>query len=869
MTKKIFIILFSLLSFALLLFYISFLSLAPVIVNSPKIQNKIINVIQEKTGYSIEFNNLALNTNYNLTYTISLDDIKLLNTNREIILKADAIKISFLKLKFTPYRIDADKIYFNKTKLENNNSQKENKFKINNIPEININSAKIILKDDKKTKFNLTVSNFKTIEANKNKLSTFDLIFETNFVKDKINALNSALSITNDKITIESLTLCTKNSELDIKGSYPYNSNYNLTIHGNKLSIEEIEHMFLYFIKQKEPDNKNFIENFDNFKGNAGIDLIIKPKDITGKITLENFKATYTKFNIPMYFKNATFNFNKDLITLKEKGTIGNKEGYTDFYAENVFSPDKTIKGNLQGLIDDKTLKNALNFSSTKKNLPIDISYYIKNKEITVDYKLQIPKNSNIVYKNTNIIPDEKEGKITVQTFKKGNVLYLKELNYMLGNDNPESILTGKGSFLRENNKYHLQDISIKTKERTPVLFLAFLEKYIKGGYFEGDINYNAPKKLITGIFQVFDAKYKNFYVKNATISADNDSMKIKAAGNFEMQPFTCFIDLVNGFDNNITVNDINLYLKKYVIKRTSGKKQISQKNKKNIQKKIDDFNFTVKKGKITLQELNFKNIVLENLALTGFIENSMAYFIMPDIKFAKGFLKAEGIYDFKYSSSAIDFEASAIDSNSAADMIFNLKNQIEGTSNATMSVKAYDGVRFIDANADFSVENGALTKIGSTEFIIKKSENKSIKLKLKDLINIDINKMQALKSNLYGGFNLKNEKVQDIELYSKHKYLSVYATGDYNINTQNSNINLLGRYNKKAQKGIRVLFVPLSWITKFIFRNSDEKNLYYEKIKKIPPVEANDSEQEIFSVKINGNLNNASKLNVDLRSLK
>ena len=46
-------------------------------------------------------------------------------------------------------------------------------------------------------------------------------------------------------------------------------------------------------------------------------------------------------------------------------------------------------------------------------------------------------------------------------------------------------------------------------------------------------------------------------------------------------------------------------------------------------------------------------------------------------------------------------------------------------------------------------------------------------------------------------------------------------------------------------------------------------ENNYIEQINKIPPVEANDNEQELFNVTLKGNLNNTSRLDVKLKSLK
>ena len=97
--------------------------------------------------------------------------------------------------------------------------------------------------------------------------------------------------------------------------------------------------------------------------------------------------------------------------------------------------------------------------------------------------------------------------------------------------------------------------------------------------------------------------------------------------------------------------------------------------------------------------------------------------------------------------------------------MIFNLKDQFEGQANANMNTKTFNHLQFIDAKGNFNILNGSLTKIGSTEFLIKNS-----KFKISDLINIDLNKMQALKANIYGSFELNNNKIDNIEIYNQNK---------------------------------------------------------------------------------------------------
>ena len=172
---------------------------------------------------------------------------------------------------------------------------------------------------------------------------------------------------------------------------------------------------------------------------------------------------------------------------------------------------------------------------------------------------------------------------------------------------------------------------------------------------------------------------------------------------------------------------------------------------------------------------------------------------------------------------------------------------------------------------ANFSIEKGALTKIGSREFIIKKSKDgkRALKITLPKIINFKEKEFNSFKSNIKGSFDINNDILENVEIYSPHEYFATFTEGRYNILTQDAEILVWGKYNKSAQKGIKILFVPLSMITKIILRPQKTKNLYADKINKIPTINATEDQLEIFKVQITGNPNDNSKIKVEMNRLK
>ena len=111
------------------------------------------------------------------------------------------------------------------------------------------------------------------------------------------------------------------------------------------------------------------------------------------------------------------------------------------------------------------------------------------------------------------------------------------------------------------------------------------------------------------------------------------------------------------------------------------------------------------------------------------------------------------------------------------------------------------------------------------------------------------------------------NYDMKDLKLTSQQKYLSLLIEGDYDIKDQDANLKLWGKYNKSAEKGIRILFVPLSWIVKIVFRPEKTMDVYKDKIEEVPSVISKPEDEQAFRVKMKGNLNN-NNVKVELKRI-
>ncbi len=680
---------------------------------------------------------------------------------------------------------------------------------------------------------------------------------------------NGCVSFKLGKIYAENLSVKLSESQLLLSGLiYGIDKKSDLSIKGDDIPVNDLHASLLHFQKYKNKGQKVFIENFKDFSGLIDVDLLYQNNGLYGICKTQNLGANSVLFDVPISFSNAVFNFEDRLVWAEAEGTLGEEEVFTYFILTNMASPQQEVKGKVLALLSDKLAEKYIPNTTIKEKIIASVDYSVKNKKINVDYSLNLPMGSDLGYKNAHLGLDDFSRRLLVQTEKFGDKLEIKSYDYSLvDGDEITNILLGRGLLLKEDGHFYLHNISCKTNGYAPVSVTGSFGEYVDGGFFEGDLVFNAKTNKILGDFVVIDSNYKDFYLEKALVSADEDIMKVSANGTYDDYPFSWNISAKNDFNNKINIYNMDLYLQKFVVRKGDYQVKSKRKNTSKLPKKID---IDINNWSIRLDEISHNRILVEDISLSGSLKDNVFNFLMSDVKFANGLLNANGWYNFSNHSSDIVFSAQNIDSNIVADTAFGLSNQISGLASANLHAKTTNKLENILGNASFSIKQGYLPKLGSTEFIISKSKKfkKPLKIKLSDIINVDITKAEALASDINGSFSLSDFDMKNINLTSQQKYLSLYIEGDYNIEQQDANLQLFGKYNKIAPKGVKVLFIPLDWILKFAFRPEESKEFYHQKLDKIPSINANIDEEQNFRVKVDGNIN-TNNINVELKAIK
>ncbi|MBQ3640933.1 hypothetical protein II906_03280, partial [bacterium] len=648
---------------------------------------------------------------------------------------------------------------------------------------------------------------------------------------------------------------------------YNSHSMHNLSFTGNNIPFNDIMETVL-FMKKYNNNNKVFLENFYDFKGLADLDILWNNDGIFGEAKGTDLYAKAHLFNIPLRIPNADFYFNGRDIKSTEEGFIGKEKTIHSFEVTGIGTPELTVNGNLRGVLTAAFAKEYIPDTSILGKTKLKVKYLIKNKKIDVFYEINVPKGSDIFYQNAYLSLREFDRILKVHTTKENDLLFINKYEYLLKDKEHRQIIHGDGLLKKQNGHYKLNKISWQTNGYAPATVTGSFGQYVNGGKFIGALTYDFEANKLNGNFTLEDSSYKDFDLDKAHIEADDNQIIISANGSYDDEDLNCYITADNNFANNkIKIHSFNIFLNKYTIHR--GEYKVKHR-KINLNEHIKNLDLTIDNFKIQVNKIVKDRIIVKNIIFIGKLQNNIFDFKTENIEFAHGILTAIGHYDIQNHAGEANINANNIDSDTIADMIFNLPNQVKGIAQGTIHIITKKRFNDIKAHTEFTIKDGYLPQLGSTEFLIKHSKRnkKPIKIRIKDFVSFDMAKQKALCSNIKGSFDIDNYNMENIELAVQHAQLSFYLEGDYNMKSQTADIKLYGNYNTKLINNVKILFVPLSWIIKLVFKPEQTIQKYRNKLNKIPNISSDSKEHNYFRVKMQGKINDKKDLKLELKRI-
>lgn len=862
------------------LFYAGLMFVVPAVLNSGLMVRKYEQIISKKTGFPVKIEGFKFRTLPNLAFDVNAGHI-LSKTEKGV----DVINISDIlyktkPLSIKPKSVDVNDIYIDFTQIKSFMQSKdkesgENDFDLGYFPLLNVKH--IYTKLDKDSY--IEVTGLQSMKKDSVVFCKFLAKVDTPYNQTPIYVGREGYLYYSDNLYIDDLSIDFGSSKLTIAGEIE-----NLNMFGQALPVEELERAFVFFYKIKHHGKKNFIENFHNMKGTLDVDLNFSKRGVNGKCRAHNLRADFSNYMIPVNLPLVDFYFQGLRVFARTKGTFGTEPVFTDFETRGIGTKNVHTRGNVYSKLTNKFSQKYFKPVQISGYADALVKYDVKGKDVNVYYYLGVDKGNNLISQYGNLDNIDKKRQIYAHTLKQGEKFYLKKYRYEFLGKDAKILLSGDGLFERIKGRYKPALMAVKTNGDIPVTVMkSFIKDFLDSGTFNADLKYDFKNKLLAGYLNLKNSRHSDYlYLSNTNIDVKNDVIKMNSEGTFFDSPITLTFNADNNFSSGLNIRDINIYLKKFYVKRgnlSSVQSDIQHKKSRFVRpsRGAADYNIVVQKGKIHVDEVIHSRFYLHDVEIQGKMKNHIVEFIIPETEYASGSLSAVGKYNVVKHSSDIHFLASEIDSNDVATKMFNLPEQFKGKAYATLHLMTKNKLNDIHAHATFAIKDGFLPKLGSREFVLNRPNkfkkalfflNKPIKFTLSKITNIDFSKPNVFYSDLRGSFILNNDDVDCVRIFSQSEYLSMFIEGNYNIEKQIGNLCIWGRHNKVAERKIKIFKIPLSWIYKLVFKVERTKNLYQDKIKFIPPINAKPHEEALFRIRVNGNLN-SNDIKVQMKDLR
>lgn len=860
---------------SLIVLYLGFIFVLSLFLNSDNFIKISNNFIKTKYNMNSDISGFKIKISPLLSVKIAAKEILIKDENKIglNIQNLDASANAGELKNFNAELIYANLDILKKLKREDDNKKKKN-FDINKIPNANVKKIEIIRNDGEK----LSISSNQFVIKENNGSKYIDVVL--NITLDRvlhpilIGEIGS-LYIKNNKLIAKGFPLAVGKTKVVIDGSILNDKKLDkFTIKGDKIPVKETVATVLFLQKYTEHERK-FIENFTDFKGSANIDLVYRNNDLSGVITGNDLFAKFLPFYIPVYCKKAEFFIKNGEVKSYAIGTFGTEKLTHKLLIKEMYNREKKeVFGKVNSKITSALAKKYLPSNIKIKNyLDMEVDYYIKQKKPNAKYYIDIPADSGIMINDFYAGIRNKNKKIFAETQKIDKEFFLKDYRFSVQENNKfKDILYGNGYFKIINDKMTPQYITLNTNSYVPNSFVGSFKQYVLGGKFKGALKYNFNTEQITGKFEVIDTIFNHFNVKSASVIADNKIAKIEADGTYKKEKFNCKTEVKNDFKDKIYVNYMDLFLDKFIIKKTDKSSDTKEKFDFNTPNKalsagVRDINMDINKYNITVNSIIVKDYPVNNIKVFGSLKDAIFKYNTSEIDFANGKLSANGTYDFNIDSSIVDFTAKDIDSNIIADKFFNLKNQIQGKANAEIHSKTGKNWENWDAYAKFDIQDGALPGLENLEFSVDKNMNK--KAKVSDYVKFKTQKKGNIKSHINGFFKCDDIFIRDIDIRMQHEINSAYIEGFYNYTIEQGNIDIWGKYDNSAIKHIKVLHIPLNWLVNVLVPTEKKNAQTQAHLEKIPSIGIDDSKAKYYRINLKANEKDPTKTDITTKLIK
>lgn len=717
-------------------------------------------------------------------------------------------------------------------------------------------------------------------------------------LSDGLNIQSGYFELENGNLTLRNLRAKQNDSTIyangNINGLFTKKHIINGTLNIENFDIKAINNLRNTNIL---PTNlQNLVNTYKDYQGKTNIQINCLKNVAKGKIELNNIKFNHDYYNTPIQIKNGDIILDGNKI--EAKSIIAKLDNIPVFLNLNVSDLDKTakIKGYLTTKINEQFVNKYINSKLTYPvkvkgdiTLTMNIGGNLNNIKLTPRFKFA--PNSDIYYMGANLGDEKEEREIYADLTVNNNSYNLKKMDYIRymtsqnASSYPIRILTANGQLTANKNNILIKNLNIETLEKANAkLFnVIFKKSIIKSGLFTCKlfVKGNSKYPIIIGEINTenLDLPIYNTFINNLSINAKENLINIKALGMALDSDFEINAVAENSNQLPIEINDLNIKSEKInldllinyltqIPTPTTATKLVSS-TQKNISPKIDISDVIIKKGSINTKEIIIKDLIAQNFKAEFKLTDKIILEIPKlSLDITTGNIEGEGVYEFNTGKIKTNLSAFNVDSNKIATTFFEFKDQIYGAANGNIVMSTNgnteeERLKNMNGHAYFEIADGKMPKLGSVEYLLRAGnfiKSGITGLSISNIIDIITPIKTGNFESIKGSMSIKNGVAQNLEVYSKSDNLNLFINGEYDMIQEYANLRVYGRLTKKASNilgkignlSLNNLIAQIPGIK----MDNQEKVSIRKELNKIPGVELNNEAYRIFTVKIDGDIN-------------
>ncbi|MBQ3312169.1 AsmA family protein [bacterium] len=618
--------------------------------------------------------------------------------------------------------------------------------------------------------------------------------------------------------------------------------------------------------------------------------------NVSGKAQFKNTNLIHAKNKLPIKVLSGDMVINNnELIINKNNIQLGTMPILLEGKIRNLFGQKPILNISFSAKPNQKFFDYAFNKNSiypikAKGDITCVSTIHGELDKLNTYINLQIGKDSMLYYMGAAIGDLNNPIHILFNGILEPNAVRIKTFNYdkllqsIRGNYYAKKQLGINGA-IYYNKVPYFKNLQIKTAAPTDmrIFNIVFKKPLIKGGYFNSNIEINGnmynPKilgQISTSAMNIpfFDTTINNINLQflqntiigqlNGDVLSNNFSIDINAKNNFSA-PYVINSAKIDA--KNVNINRILDTLNYYEVESVKLESN-ANKDKSNNNFKFDINQLIINNLEIVANSVLINKFNANNLKAVMSLKNGVANIHKFGFTLDKGYMDGSVKYNMHSNKYNFNLNVKNTEANMLLSSLFDVRGQIFGDINGSLNLSCTGNnndecIKSLNGNANFSVKNGRMPKLGSLEYLLKAGN--LVKSGITGLsMNGIIDLVTPLKTgnfdSIEGAITFNKGIADNIKILSIGKDLKLYVIGDYNLVNYNANMYVFGQLTRKISTllgpignlSLNTLFSTIPGIDL-----SDESNIkILNEVNKLPGLEISNKIYRVFAAEIHGDIN-------------